>query len=78
MALKIEEKSSRTKTSVFINWKRVVWHKSFSQVLKHIEQLTKTGWRVKCGDDVMRWLFPLLLILSADYEEQYIFHYLHI
>jgi hypothetical protein len=28
----------------------------------------------KCGDGAVRWLFPIVLILSADYEEQCAFH----
>ncbi|PSR71516.1 hypothetical protein PHLCEN_2v12599 [Hermanssonia centrifuga] len=66
----IEEELQNTKTPSFINWKHVVWHKLFAKVLKLLEQLAKTGWRTKCGDGILRWLFPLLLILSADYEEQ--------
>jgi hypothetical protein len=33
---------------------------------------SKTGYHHKCADDLVRWLFPILLILSADYEEQYV------
>ncbi|KAH8991781.1 hypothetical protein EDB86DRAFT_3065116 [Lactarius hatsudake] len=31
---------------------------------------SKTGCWLECGDGVERWLFPIVLILSADYKEQ--------
>lgn len=33
-------------------------------------ELSKTGYAHECYDAILRWLFPLILILSADYEEQ--------
>ncbi|KAG1819402.1 hypothetical protein DFJ58DRAFT_720208 [Suillus subalutaceus] len=32
--------------------------------------ISKTGFAHQCYDGILRWLFPLILILSADYEEQ--------
>ncbi|KAG2750980.1 hypothetical protein P692DRAFT_201710246, partial [Suillus brevipes Sb2] len=52
----------------FVNFKCVVWHKSFLKLLELIVQYSKTGYTHQCFDKVMRWLFPILLILSADYE----------
>jgi hypothetical protein len=43
-------------------------------VIKSIIEYSKTGCFFKCGDGVVRWIFPILLILSADYEEQCAFH----
>jgi len=52
--------------------KRVVWHEAFVEILKTLEQYAKTGWYFTgCADRVPRWLFPVILLLSADYEEQY-------
>jgi hypothetical protein len=50
--------------------KRVVWHESFLKLLEHAAQYSKTGYLRKCHNDILRWLFPVILILSADYEEQ--------
>ncbi|KAG1851702.1 hypothetical protein F4604DRAFT_1883568 [Suillus subluteus] len=50
--------------------KRVVWHELFFKLLEHAAQYSKTGYLHKCHNDVLRWLFPIILILSADYEEQ--------
>lgn len=50
--------------------KRVVWHTAFLEILKSIKPLTKTGCMFNCADGVARWIFPIILILSADYEEQ--------
>jgi hypothetical protein len=51
--------------------KRVVWHEAFLEILKTLEQYAKTGWYFTgCADGIPRWLFPVVLLLSADYEEQ--------
>lgn len=54
----------------FINFKRAVWHASFRKILERLVPLGKTGQWFKCGDDVTRRLYPIILLLSADYEEQ--------
>lgn len=56
---------------MFVNLKCVVWHSSFLKILKSIATLSKTGFAHKCFDGIIRWLYPLILILSGDYEEQY-------
>ena len=53
-----------------MNFKRVIWHDSFYKLLETIETISVTGFWVKCGDGVERHIFPLVLILTADYEEQ--------
>ncbi|KAG1725468.1 hypothetical protein EDD22DRAFT_982843 [Suillus occidentalis] len=50
--------------------KRIVWHESFKKLLEHAAQYSKTGYSHKSHNDILRWLFPVILILSADYEEQ--------
>ena len=57
----------------FVEFKRVVWHECFKKLLESIQDFSKNGCWVKCGDDVKRWLYPAVIILSADYEEQYVF-----
>ncbi|KAG1835880.1 hypothetical protein DFJ58DRAFT_847294 [Suillus subalutaceus] len=54
----------------YTNLKCVVWHESFSILLTTIMVLSATGFAHECYDGTQRWLFPLILILSADYEEQ--------
>ncbi|KAG2132824.1 uncharacterized protein EDB93DRAFT_1242892 [Suillus bovinus] len=66
----IEEEASEHGKPGFINFKRVVWHESFVKILLNLEQYSKTGYLYMCYDKIMRWLFPVILILSADYEEQ--------
>ncbi|KAG1859232.1 hypothetical protein F4604DRAFT_1882756 [Suillus subluteus] len=55
----------------FVNFKRVVWHESFQKLLEMVARYSKTGYSHQCFDKITHWLFPILLILSADYEEQY-------
>ncbi|KIO04410.1 hypothetical protein M404DRAFT_143459 [Pisolithus tinctorius Marx 270] len=50
--------------------KRVVWHESFKKLLLEIEQYSKTGYaHTSSHDNITRWLFPSLMVLSADFEE---------
>ena len=52
--------------------KRVVWHEAFLEILKTLEEYSKTGWFFTgSADGIPLWLFPVILLLSADYEEQY-------
>ncbi|KAF8136888.1 hypothetical protein K438DRAFT_2120589 [Mycena galopus ATCC 62051] len=53
----------------YVNFKHAVWHAAFFKLLESIAVHSKTGIWVKCGDGVERQLFPLVLILVADYEE---------
>ena len=51
--------------------KRVVWHEALVEILNTLEQYAKTGWYFTgCADEIVRWLFPVILLLSADFEEQ--------
>ncbi|KAI5985055.1 hypothetical protein EDD15DRAFT_2390223 [Pisolithus albus] len=54
----------------FANFKNAVWHESFRKLLQTIEKESETGCWVNCWDGVARRFFPVILILSADYEEQ--------
>ncbi|KAG1796452.1 uncharacterized protein HD556DRAFT_1431467 [Suillus plorans] len=54
----------------FVNLKRVIWHEAFLKLLELVAQHSKSGYSHTCYDKIARWLFPIILILSADYEEQ--------
>jgi len=54
----------------YVDLKHVVWHQSFFKLLETIKEYSVVGCWVTCGDGVKRHLFPIVLILSADYEEQ--------
>ncbi|KAG0695435.1 hypothetical protein DFH29DRAFT_780891, partial [Suillus ampliporus] len=54
----------------FVNLKCVIWHELFLKLLELVVQYSKTGYSHQCFDKIICWLFPILLILSADYEEQ--------
>jgi hypothetical protein len=41
-----------------------------SEIVSSIEALSEIGHHLLCGDGVDRTIFPHILILSADYEEQ--------
>ncbi|KAG1762507.1 hypothetical protein EDD22DRAFT_778368 [Suillus occidentalis] len=54
----------------WVNFKNAVWHESFSKILSSLALKSHTGQWFDCPDNVPRWFFPIILILSADYEEQ--------
>jgi Plavaka transposase len=64
-----EDEAERGKKD-YVDFKRVVWHNSFLKLLESIAKYSVTGCWVECGDKIQRHLFPTVLILSADYEEQ--------
>ncbi|KAG1833209.1 hypothetical protein F4604DRAFT_2019034, partial [Suillus subluteus] len=66
----VEEEKQYSGTQSFVNFKNVVWHELFKCLLKSLASLSKTGFCVKCWDAIERLFYPLILILSADYEEQ--------
>jgi len=67
---KVEEDAFKTNQGGFANFKNIVWHEAFRRILRSIMVISKTGCWYKCADGILRHLFPLILILSADYEEQ--------
>lgn len=56
--------------SNWVDFKHAIWHDSFWKLLESIEHLSVTGHHVNCGDGVTRNIYPIILILVADYEEQ--------
>ncbi|KAI6146925.1 hypothetical protein BKA82DRAFT_35708 [Pisolithus tinctorius] len=54
----------------YTNYKHVIWHEAFLCIIDRLAELSKLGYKYECYDKITRWLFPLILILSADYEEQ--------
>lgn len=66
----IDDGPGDKKKTAWVNFKRVVWHESMRKLFETIELYSKVGCWLECGDGVVRHIFPLILILAADYEEQ--------
>ncbi|KAF8887442.1 hypothetical protein CPB84DRAFT_1816617 [Gymnopilus junonius] len=66
----IPEDAGETGKKGYINFKRIVCHKSLYEILESIRLHGKVGYMKECGDNILRQLWPIILILSADYEEQ--------
>jgi hypothetical protein len=47
-----------------------VWHGAVFHIIKSISGPSIIGQMVKCGDEITRLLYPIILILAADFEEQ--------
>ncbi|KAG2118345.1 hypothetical protein BD769DRAFT_1629698 [Suillus cothurnatus] len=73
----VSEDSEHAGKSSFVNFKNAVWHESFSKLLESIIQISRTGYWFEYGDAIRHLLWPLILILSADYEEQCIMALIH-
>ncbi|KAG2116408.1 uncharacterized protein F5147DRAFT_758075 [Suillus discolor] len=67
----VAEDQKHTRKKSFVDFKNAVWHKSFYQLLKSIELHSKNGYWFECGDQTQHRLWPLILILSRDYEEHF-------
>ncbi|KAG2355792.1 hypothetical protein BDR07DRAFT_1453666 [Suillus spraguei] len=66
----VSKDSEHAGKSSFVNFKNAVWHKSFLKLLESVIQISRMGYWFECGGAIQRLLWPLILILSADYKEQ--------
>ena len=72
----VEEDAAESRKQGYVNFKRVVWHRAFYELLASLHKLSKIGCHIECADGVVRHTYPAILILSADYEEQYGWSYI--
>ncbi|KAI6046824.1 hypothetical protein EDC04DRAFT_2536133, partial [Pisolithus marmoratus] len=66
----VPEDSANDRKFSYTNLKRVVWHQVILKLLNTITHLSKASFAYKTHDGLMRTLYLIILILSADYEEQ--------
>ncbi|EIW83675.1 hypothetical protein CONPUDRAFT_50298, partial [Coniophora puteana RWD-64-598 SS2] len=67
----LEDNSEEDGTLAYTTLKRVLWHDSVRKLFENAQDSSKNGFFYeKCHDGVPRWLYFMILILSADYEEQ--------
>ena len=50
-----------------------MWHESFRVLLQTLAPVSQLGWMFQVPHGPKYWLFPFVHILSADYEEQYVY-----
>lgn len=67
---KIDDPQQYKDKSEWVDFKRVIWHSSFIKLLESIKDISATGYWTNCGDAKQRYIFLIILILAADYEEQ--------
>lgn len=73
---KIAEEGKESGKRECVNFKRVVWHDSFYELLDSICAVSKTGLCIKCANGITSHLYPVILMLSADYGEQYLLFFM--
>ncbi|KAJ4463570.1 hypothetical protein C8J55DRAFT_443710, partial [Lentinula edodes] len=66
----VSEDAAHSGKADFVNFKNVVWHESAAKIFESMAEYCRTGYTMVCGDGVRRWMYPIVLIKSADYEEQ--------
>ncbi|KAJ7735230.1 hypothetical protein B0H14DRAFT_3613738 [Mycena olivaceomarginata] len=59
----IDDDTAESGKTGYVTFKHAMWHAAFYKLLESIASISKTGYGEK------RWLFPCIVILSADYEE---------
>jgi hypothetical protein len=67
--VQVHEDTKETGKTAFVNFKNAVWHESFHTFLQTVIETDEVGRWIKCGDGMLRWLFIIPLIFSADFEE---------
>ncbi|KAG1893062.1 uncharacterized protein F5891DRAFT_1131386 [Suillus fuscotomentosus] len=73
----VKEDKKHSGKPVYVNFKNAVWHQSFLKILACLALLSKFGSAIKCWDDIIRIFYLIILILSADYEEQSVMALIH-
>ncbi|KAH9848281.1 hypothetical protein C2E23DRAFT_739970 [Lenzites betulinus] len=68
--LPLVEQETKEGTKRFVVLKRAIWHDSFWILLRTVAKYATTGYKYKCGDGVERVLYPFIIMIVADYEEQ--------
>ncbi|KAG7088002.1 hypothetical protein E1B28_012041 [Marasmius oreades] len=66
----IQEEAKHKKKKAFVDFKTVVWHEAALKMFESLQIYAEVGCVLRCGDQIQRLIFVILLILSADYEEQ--------
>ncbi|KAI6018654.1 hypothetical protein BKA83DRAFT_4464950 [Pisolithus microcarpus] len=73
----VKETKEHSGKTQFANFKNAVWHESFRKLLQTIEKESQMGCWVNCWDGIPHHFFPVVLILSTDYEEQVVMALIH-
>ncbi|KAG2148143.1 uncharacterized protein EDB93DRAFT_1103812 [Suillus bovinus] len=77
LLLIVSEDSEQSNKLSYTNLKCIVWHEAFLKFLEVIILYSKTGFAHQCFNDIPRWLYALILLLSANYKEQCVMALIH-
>ncbi len=61
----------------YTNMKEAIYHAAVRKILEKFIAASHTGVTWLCGDEVIRWIIPILLLLAADFKEQCVILVLH-
>jgi hypothetical protein len=68
--IEIDDPEEQKDLGGWVDFKRAVWHVSFFKLLTSIESLSRTGHAYPCADGTVWKIYPIILMLVADFEEQ--------
>lgn len=67
--IQVEDDPNEKDKPSWVDFKNAVWHESTKTVLKTMVAHVKAGCSHIGGDKLLRELYPILLMISCDYEE---------
>uniref|UniRef100_A0A8H7XUW4 Uncharacterized protein n=1 Tax=Psilocybe cubensis TaxID=181762 RepID=A0A8H7XUW4_PSICU len=48
----VDEDAGESGKKIFVNFKRIVWHKGFHEILKSVQEYATTGYYAQCADNI--------------------------
>ncbi|KAF6755026.1 hypothetical protein DFP72DRAFT_1068157 [Ephemerocybe angulata] len=66
----VPEDSDKSGKKTFVDFKRVVWHAAVEKILETLRKWAETGLFYVDAWGIERLLFPIILIIAGDFEEQ--------
>jgi hypothetical protein len=70
MKLQVPEDNDKSGKKLFVDFKHIVWHACIAEILELLRRFSQFGYPYMCSDGIQCWLYPVILILSGDFEEQ--------
>jgi len=66
----VKDEAENDRKKDWINFRRLVWHAAFTEIIKSLKKPTTFYPAVACADGLPRQISPHILMISADYDEQ--------
>ncbi|KAF8064141.1 hypothetical protein FPV67DRAFT_1419844, partial [Lyophyllum atratum] len=64
--------STEKSNSEFVDFKKTVWHALFKKLLENVAEFSKEGIDVRCGDRIVRRIYPFIARLEAQVQLKFL------